>query len=371
MSDDAPFARRNARRLVTLAVLIVLALVFLYVVLPKLSDADNPWERLKSGDRSWLVAAGGLELVSYGGYVILFRAIFARHAPRIRWRESYLITMAGVAATRLLATAGAGGIALTAWALRRSGMERREVGASMTSFMVLLYAVFFAAVLVDGVLLRAGVLPGSHPIGLTVVPAVIAGLIIALAASAALIPRDLDRRWADAPGWFPQALLRRIGAVAGTLGAGVAGAIREVRCLRPGLLGAVLWWAGDVATLWAAFHAFGAAPPIGVIVMGYFVGQVGNTLPLPGGIGGVEGGMIGAFVAFGVGGHLALVSVLAYRAFAFWLPTVPGGLAYFRLTRIVKGWDAADTVPSNGAAAPLITDDAAAGRPAEGVRRGG
>jgi uncharacterized membrane protein YbhN (UPF0104 family) len=362
MSDDAPFARRNARRLISLGLLILLALVFLYVVLPKLSDADNPWERLKSGDRSWLVAAGGLELLSYGGYVVLFRAIFARRAPRIRWRESYLITMAGVAATRLLATAGAGGIALTAWALRRSGMERREVGASMTTFMVLLYAVFFIGVLIDGILLRSGVLPGPHPVGLTIVPAVIAGLIIGVAASAALIPRDLDRRWADAPGWFPHALVERLGAVAAAVGAGVAGAIREVRCLRPGLLGAVLWWAGDIATLWACFHAFGSAPPIGVIVMGYFVGQVGNTLPLPGGIGGVEGGMIGAFAAFGVDGHLALVSVLAYRAFAFWLPTVPGAIAYLRLTRIVRSWEGADAVAAH---------DPAPGRAAASVRPSG
>jgi uncharacterized membrane protein YbhN (UPF0104 family) len=371
MSDDAPFARRNARRLVWLGLLIALALVFLYVVLPRLSDADNPWERLKSGDRSWLVAAGGLELLSYGGYVILFRAIFARRAPRIRWRESYLITMAGVAATRLLATAGAGGIALTAWALRRSGMERREVGASMTTFMVLLYAVFFASVLLDGILLRSGALPGPHPVGLTIVPAVIAGIIIAIAASAALIPRDLDRRWGNAPGWFPHGLVEHVGAAAVAVGAGVSGAIREVRGLRPGLVGAVLWWAGDVATLWACFHAFGTAPPVGVIVMGYFVGQVGNTLPLPGGIGGVEGGMIGAFAAFGVSAHLALVSVLAYRAFAFWLPTVPGGLAYFRLTRIVRGWDQPNNVTNGDAAPALIADDAAAGRAAEGLPRGG
>ncbi|MEA2124704.1 MAG: putative heme transporter, partial [Solirubrobacteraceae bacterium] len=256
------------------------------------------------------------------------------------------------------------------WALRRSGMERREVGASMTTFMVLLYAVFFGSVLLDGILLRSGALPGPAPVGLTIVPAVIAGSVILLAASASLIPRDLDRRWGDAPGWFPQGLLVRIGAVAATVGAGVAGAIREVRCGRPGVLGAVMWWAFDVATLWACFHAFGDAPPIGVIVMGYFVGQVGNTLPLPGGVGGVEGGMIGAFVAFGVSGHLALVSVLAYRAFAFWLPTVPGGIAYLRLTRIVRGWDDPNNV-SNGDAAPLIADDAAPGGPAPSVRRGG
>src|SRR3954454_20594773 len=168
MSDDAPFARRNARRLVSLGVLLVLALVFLYVVLPRLSDADNPWERLKSGDRSWLIAAGGLELVSYLGYVILFRSIFARHAPRIGWRESYLITMAGVAATRLLATAGAGGIALTAWALRRSGMRRRKVAASLTMFMVLLYSVFFVVLVVVDFGLRVALFHGIGPVGLTV-----------------------------------------------------------------------------------------------------------------------------------------------------------------------------------------------------------
>ena len=101
MSDDAPFARRNRRRLVSLALVVVLALIFLYVVLPRLSGADNPWERIKSGDPAWLAVAAGMELLSYGGYVLLFRAIFARQAPRIRWRESYLITFAGVAATRL------------------------------------------------------------------------------------------------------------------------------------------------------------------------------------------------------------------------------------------------------------------------------
>ena len=72
------------------------------------------------------------------------------------------------------------------------------------------------------------------------------------------------------------------------------------------------------------FHAFGDAPPLAVIVMGFFVGMLGNLLPLPGGIGGVDGGMIGAFAAFGVDSGLAIVAVLVYRAFAFWLPTIPG-----------------------------------------------
>ena len=91
--------------------------------------------------------------------------------------------------------------------------------------------------------------------------------------------------------------------------------------------------------LWACFHAFGGSPPKGVIVMAYFVGMLANTLPLPGGIGGVDGGMIGAFAAFGVDAELSVVAVLAYRAFAFWLPTLPGAVAYLQLRRTVQRWD--------------------------------
>ena len=73
--------------------------------------------------------------------------------------------------------------------------------------------------------------------------------------------------------------------------------------------------------------------------MAYFAGMLGNLLPLPGGVGGVEGGMIGALIAFGVPGGLAVVSVLSYRAFSFWLPTVPGLLAYLQLRRRIRAWD--------------------------------
>jgi uncharacterized protein (TIRG00374 family) len=98
--------------------------------------------------------------------------------------------------------------------------------------------------------------------------------------------------------------------------------------------------------LWACFHAFGDAPPQAVIVMSYFIGMLGNTLPLPGGIGGVDGGMIGAFTAFGVPVELAVVAVLAYRGIAFWLPTIPGAIAYLQLRRTVNRWRTSTEAPS-------------------------
>ena len=99
-----------------------------------------------------------------------------------------------------------------------------------------------------------------------------------------------------------------------------------------------MWWGFDIATLWACFNAFGDSPPLAVIVLGYYVGQIANTLPLPGGIGAVEGGMIGTYIAFDVNSGLAVVAVLTYRIFSFWLPTIPGAVAYLQLRKTVARW---------------------------------
>ncbi len=119
---------------------------------------------------------------------------------------------------------------------------------------------------------------------------------------------------------------------------GVSTALEVVRRPRLGLLGAIAYWGFDIATLWAAFHAFGASPATAVVVMAYFVGMLANAIPLPGGIGAVEGGMIGALIAFGVNGSTAIVAVLADRALSVWLPTLPGDVAYVQLRHTVSQW---------------------------------
>jgi len=127
---------------------------------------------------------------------------------------------------------------------------------------------------------------------------------------------------------------------AAAIASGVRGAVGLVRARDPALIGALAWWGFDIGVLWACFHAFGYRPPAGAVAMAYFTGMVGNLLPLPGGIGGVEASMIGALIDFDVAGSLAVVAVLSYRAFAFWLPTIPGAMAYMQLRRMVDEWRA-------------------------------
>ena len=342
-------ATRRRRRLAWWSVVLVVVVVaFLYVGLPRIAGLDDTWGRLSSGDPLWLAAAALLEAGSYAGYVVAFHRLFARPGSRIGWRESYEISLAGVAATRLLATAGIGGIALSAWALGRSGMSRRDMASGLTTFYVTLYAIFMAALLLVGTGLRTGVLAGPAPFGLTVVPAIFGAAVIAVGLLTALVPHNLGRRVRVR---LPEArrLTRWLAALAGgasTLATGVRGAIGLVRGADVALLGAIAWWAFDVGVLCACFHAFGETPPTAVIVMAYFTGMLGNVLPLPGGVGGVEGGMIGALLAFDVPGGLAVAAVLSYRAIAFWLPTIPGAIAYARLLRTVRRWERTSAEPT-------------------------
>jgi uncharacterized membrane protein YbhN (UPF0104 family) len=254
------------------------------------------------------------------------------------------IPLAGIAAIRLVAAAGAGGVAVTAWALGRAGMSAQVIACRIVASLVVLYSVYLGAVVVCGLGLWAGVFGGGGSIAITLFPAILGAVVVAAVLSLALMPRGVEPRLerlarrAGAPGW----LTRRLAQAPDTLGSGVRTAGDLVRQRHLGLLGAVAYWGFDIAVLGVSFHAFGRVVPLAVLVMGYFLGTLGSLLPLPGGIGGVEGGMIGAFVAFGVPVSSAVVAVLAYRAISFWLPTLPGLVGFLALRSTVRTWRAVD-----------------------------
>jgi uncharacterized protein (TIRG00374 family) len=332
----------SRRSLVFTVGFLAAALAGLYFLLPQLAGLNDTWERIEDGDPLWLGLAALLTLGMFAGYVAMFRGVFARGASAIGWRASYEITMAGLAATRIFAAGGAGGLVLTAWALRRSGMPSRTVADKTLAFLILTYLPYVAALVLCGLGLNFGLLPGPDPFVFTVVPAVVAVVVAALALSLAFVPPDLQRRLerhARRHGRLGRVAQRLANAPA-AVSAGLRDAGTHVRSRDPALLGAFAFWGFQVAVLWAAFRAFGDAPTVPVLTQAFFLGMLGNLLPMPGGVGGVEGGMIAALVAFGVSGGLAVVAVLVYRAFTFWLPLLPGVIAFFRLRKTVERWSA-------------------------------
>lgn len=340
LDEAMPKMQMTRDRALLLGLFVVSAIAFLYFVLPQLSDVRDTWERLGNGDAVWITVALGFQILAMGSYILIFQGIHVPPGSVITYRESYLITMAGLAATRLFAAGGAGGVALTAWALRRSGMPRREVAERMIAFLVLLYGVYMAALLVCGFGLYFGLFSGPGTFALTFLPGVIALAAILIMLAIGLVPDDLERRLDRYKPKNPRlaSFVRRLATGPASLSGGVRFALGALRRPDAAMIGTVTWWGFNIAVLYAAFRAYGDAPPVAVLIMGYFVGLLGNLLPLPGGVGGVDGGMIGAFVAFGVDGGDAFVAVFVYRLFAFWLPSIPGAIAYFQLRTTVGRW---------------------------------
>ena len=266
-------------------------------------------------------------------------------ALRLNWLETYEINMAGVAATLLFSAGGAGGIALTYWALRKAGMRRRDVARRMVAFVTLHYAFYPLALIVFGVLLRTGVLNGKGSVELTIIPAAVAGLLIADRRPDRPDP-GRPRASGSAPSptaSAPGSSLKSARQGAGDPGRGVP--LRVGLFAHPSrgglaVLGAAGFWAASIGVLWASFHAFGVHVPLAVVVQGFFLGMVANLFPLaPAGVGAVDAGMIGAFVLFGIPEDTVFPAILVFRLVAFWMPIPPGIIAFFQLRKTVHGWE--------------------------------
>jgi uncharacterized protein (TIRG00374 family) len=339
----------DRRRLATLGLVFLLGVVAIYFLFPKVVGLDDSLQRIDEGTWYWVAVAVAFNFVAFAAYVALFRGVLGGTADRqvrerLDVRASYQITMAGLAATRVFSAAGAGGIVLTYWALRKAGMPRRRSACRMVAFLVLTYSVYLVALIVFGVLLRTGVLPGDDPAGGTIVPAAVAAVVLVLLLAVAALPGDFERRLGRLAGDNRVGkLAARLATVPATVATGTRTALDYVRHPSRGALavsGAVGFWAANIGVLWASFEAFGGNVPFAVLVQGFFVGMAANLLPSPaGGVGSVDAGMIGAFVLFGLPGEIVFPAVLTYRIVAFWLPIPPGIVAYFQLRRTVTQWE--------------------------------
>ena len=120
----------TTRRLIQTVVVVFLLLGAIYFLFPKLVGLGDALSKLDEADPLWIGIAIGFNVLAYATYIALFKAVVGGDALRLTWRETYEINMAGVAGTLLFSAGGAGGIAITYWALRKAGMDRRDVGAA-------------------------------------------------------------------------------------------------------------------------------------------------------------------------------------------------------------------------------------------------
>ena len=341
--DDIPDeldSRHLVRRLLGFAIL--LAVVAIAVIsLPGLGGLRHRFGQI---DARLLIAIALLKLGSCLSNIVAFRDVFCR---RMSWRFSYQLGMAEQATNVLLPTGGAGGLALGAWALHQGGMESEYIGRRSVAFFVLTSLPNFAVTAVLGPLLILHVFSGSAPMPWTIILTAMAwatGVVIALLP---LVLRQLAHN-------------RLQGRLTGKLRiviVSLAGGIRDVGMLIRerrwrAILGALGYLFFDIGALLVAFAAFGSHRALAPIVFGYVIGQLGGLIPLPGGVGGTDGGLIGALVLYGNPLSTATAAVLAYRAFQVGVPAVLGAIAFVGLRHTLTGVDVPELAVETGQPPP-------------------
>jgi uncharacterized protein (TIRG00374 family) len=325
---DALHPRHLAIRVVEVAGVIALVVI----AIGALPGLDEVRARLQDVNPGWIVALVLCEVGSCLGYLLAFRSTFCSN---MSWRLSYDISMAELAANSLLPAGGAGGLALGVWALRQAGMPAGHIARRTVAFFIVTSAANFFTLVVVGLGVFVGILPGTGSWVLTLVPALITALGAMLVGLSPRLLRALERRGADTrgDGWRE----RGVRTLRGWLTAAADGVDQAILLLRGHSLGAVLgslaYMGFDIAALGFGFAAVGSVPSFGTLVLAYLIGQLGNLIPLPGGVGGTEGALIGVFVLYGANLTDATAAVLAYRLFQLVVPAVLGTPAFVLLRR--------------------------------------
>jgi uncharacterized protein (TIRG00374 family) len=322
----------HPRHILVRLIEIVAIIAIVAIAITALPGLDQVKDRLGDADPVWIVAIALSEVASCAGYLLVFRDTFC---SQMSWGLSYDIAMSELAANSLLPTGGAGGLALGVWALREAGMPTAHVARRTVAFFVVTSAANFFALILIGLAVFLGVLAGKGSVALSLVPAVITAFGALLAGLSPRLLRALGEKSAGGDhDTFGGRARRTLRAWLEAAADGVDQAIVLLRSHSFGVVvGSFAYMAFDIAALGFGFAAVGDVPTFSALVLGYLIGQLGNLVPLPGGIGGTEGALVGVFALYGVNVSDAAAAVLLYRLFQLAIPALLGAPAFVLLRR--------------------------------------
>lgn len=295
-----------------------LALVLLGIGLA-VPDLRDVLKRMADANLLWLIAGVALEIASCLGYVATLRLVL-RRGPKwpVRW-----LAWAEMAFGALVPVGGAGGLAIGAWAMRAWGLSWERI-ANRSAVIFLLTSAINAIVLAlagFGVLLGIG----SRKTGLTygLVPGAGAALALTIAVALPLV-------------LAPHAGSGRIGTAIKSSATWIRDTARIAFRLEWRLLGAVGYLLFDIAVLWVCLRSVGVSAPLLALVVGYQIGYLANLLPIPGGVGVLEGGLLGALLLYGLPAAPTAAAVVLYHAIALWVPALGGTVGFAQLRKTVR-----------------------------------
>ena len=310
-ADEVTTPDRDAHRLRNGVIWTAALLILLLGIGLAVPDLRGVLERVADAGPGWVLLAIALEVASCLGYVATVRLVLSRGPAReVRW-----LAWAEMAFGAVVPVGGAGGLAIGAWAMRAWGIEWSRILNRSAVIFLLTSAVNGAVLAVASFGITLGIGGQSGNLVYDLVPGVVATLALIFFM---LLPRFRPRDSRSGP--IASALRRSADWISDT------GAVAFHLNWR--LLGTVGYLVFDIAVLWGCMRAVGLNPPLLALVMGYQIGYLANLIPVPGGVGVLEGGLLGALLLYGFPAAPTAAAVVIYHAIALWVPTL-GGLAGF------------------------------------------
>jgi len=309
--------RLGGRRRTTVTLVIAIAFTAAVVVLiVEAADYASVLKRLRDATPGWLVVCGAGETLAYAGYIAAYQAMAELSGgPRIP--TPVVVRVVGLSFGAFSLATNIGGLSVDFWALRQAGEPARLAGARIIALETMRWAVLGIGTCVAAVIVLVGGADSpswEFPVAwLIIVPACFAGGV-----------------WISAPARRERCMAAAAGRIRRGLAVAVTALVylRELRRAPAGLRaralgGGTIFWVGELVCAWAALRAFGFAPAIAPLVIGYTTAYISVGLPLPaGGSGSVDAAMTGGFVLAGAPLTVALLAAIAFRLFSFWLPAL-------------------------------------------------
>ncbi len=312
--DERKATRNLLHGLIALAILVLLV-IGLILAVPGLHQVGHEIDHMAF---TWVALAVVLEVLSCVGYIIAFLQVFERAPIRFGAR----VALSELAFGAAVSLGGAGSIAVGAWLLVERGLKPARVAERSAVLFLLTSAINVLTLGAAGLAVWFGLLPGTNEMLLSLVPGCI-GLLVFLAflALPPISDRITDGRSGRAAQWMrvTSETIRATERVLFRWDWRVVGAI------------GYLWF--DIAVLWVCFEAIGHPPPLAVVILAYQIGYLSNLVPIPGGIGVLDGSFVGMFVLYSVGATVATSATIVYHAISLWIPATWGTISFILLRR--------------------------------------
>ncbi len=322
-------AGRQLRHGIAWLLIVGVLVVAMLLAVPGLKGVGHA---LRHANLTWIVVAVLFEALSNIGYELVVMLVYPRaprrFAARLAWAESAF----GAA----VSIGGAGSLALGAWVLHTLGVSNKRLAESSAVLFLATSAVNVIVLAVTGLGVAAGIFSGPPNLLLTLVPGLVAVLVLAFFLVLPRIVERNERRLSSHRRW---AVALR------TTAEGVRGAERVLFTTEWLTIGAWAYLLCDIAVLWLCLHALGQSPPFAAVVLAYQIGYLANAIPVPGGIGVLDAGLVGMLVLYGVRSTPAAGAELAYHAIALWVPALIGTLAFVLLRRQMASGKLTPRVP--------------------------